>query len=232
VDAEEFDRPQHLLVRQRRDAHLESDSRKTSESFVYIQYLLRNRFSIANQQRARGPAQSVKLCPSGRGPAAFLPDLCEGVSVSRIKIVCSLLRGVSQEADCVKSDDEFLRRVAGAAPGFAVMFDQGPKSLGSPPIIATIRGSPSVPARTNDSGVPPTPTQIGRGFCSGTRINCLSSERSAMLPRPVNMCVVANLEEKTQFFSVVLVDVFSLLTSGTRTQAILREFISILSRVE
>src|SRR2546426_565149 len=28
-------------------------------------------------------------------------------------------------------------------------------------MIATINGSPSAPARTNDSGVPPTPSQIG-----------------------------------------------------------------------
>ena len=34
-------------------------------------------------------------------------------------------------------------------------------------MIATISGSPSRPARTNDSGVPPTPTQIGSGSCSG-----------------------------------------------------------------
>src|SRR5437867_4474429 len=29
-------------------------------------------------------------------------------------------------------------------------------------MIATINGSPSAPARTNDSGVPPTPRQTGR----------------------------------------------------------------------
>src|SRR2546429_526948 len=29
-------------------------------------------------------------------------------------------------------------------------------------MIATIKGRPSAPARTNDSGVPPTPSQIGR----------------------------------------------------------------------
>jgi len=67
----------------------------------------------------------------------------------------------------VESDDEFLGGITGAAPGFAVKVDQGTKSLGFPPIMATINGSPSVPARTNDSGVPPTPTQMGNGFWSG-----------------------------------------------------------------
>ena len=33
--------------------------------------------------------------------------------------------------------------------------------------VATINGSPSWPVRTNDCGVPPTPSQIGSGFCTG-----------------------------------------------------------------
>jgi hypothetical protein len=52
------------------------------------------------------------------------------VGISWIEVVCSFLRGVSKKADCVKSDDEFLGGVAGAAPSFAVKVDQGPKSLG------------------------------------------------------------------------------------------------------
>src|SRR6059036_4327445 len=35
------------------------------------------------------------------------------------------------------------------------------------PLMATIKGSPNMPARTNDSGVPPTPSHIGNGFCAG-----------------------------------------------------------------
>ena len=34
-------------------------------------------------------------------------------------------------------------------------------------VVATISGRPSMPARANDAGVPPTPTQIGSGSCSG-----------------------------------------------------------------
>src|SRR5207253_2523369 len=43
----------------------------------------------------------------------------------------------------------------------------GRKLRVSPPMIATINGSPSKPARTNDCGVPPTPIHIGKGFCNG-----------------------------------------------------------------
>src|SRR4029077_3017275 len=118
------------LVRKGRDAHLKSDSRKTSENFIHVKYLLRHLFSISDNECPGGSAQSIKLCSSCGRPAPFLADLCEGVSVSRIKIVCSLLRGVSQKADCVKSDQQFLGGVAGAAPCLAVKIDQGPKSFG------------------------------------------------------------------------------------------------------
>jgi len=102
---------------------LEGNSRKASDDFVHVQYLLRDGFSIPNQQRACGSSQSVKLCPSRWGPATFFADLCERVGISRIEIVCSSLCGVSKKADCVKSDNEFLGRMAGAAPSFAVKVD-------------------------------------------------------------------------------------------------------------
>lgn len=44
----------------------------------------------------------------------------------------------------------------------AVQVHQGPEPPEVPPMMATISGSPSVPARTNDAGVPPTPTQMGK----------------------------------------------------------------------
>ena len=79
----------------------------------------------------------------------------------------SVLRGISQKADCVKFDQQFLSGVAGTAPSLAVKIDQGPKSFGFAADNGDHQGRPSVPARTNDSGVPPTPTQIGSGFWSG-----------------------------------------------------------------
>jgi hypothetical protein len=50
------------------------------------------------------------------------------VGISGVEIVCSSLCGVSKKADCVKSDNEFVGRMAGAAPSFAVKVDQGTKS--------------------------------------------------------------------------------------------------------
>ncbi len=60
---------------------------------------------------------------------------------------------------------------SGAKPAFspACLYrsTNGRNRCVSPPITATISGSPSAPARINDPGVPPTPNQTGKGFCNG-----------------------------------------------------------------
>lgn len=52
--SQEFDRPQHLLVGKGRHAHLRGDSRKTSENFVHVEYLLRHLFSISDNPHTGG----------------------------------------------------------------------------------------------------------------------------------------------------------------------------------
>ena len=99
---------------------MERNSRKASQNFAHVNYFLRDGFSIAYQQGAGGSPQGVKLCPSRRWPVAFFAELRERVGISWIEIVRSLLCGVPKKADCVKSDDEFIGGMAGAAPSFAV----------------------------------------------------------------------------------------------------------------
>ena len=43
----------------------------------------------------------------------------------------------------------------------------GVNRSGMPPMIASAIGRPSVPARTADSGAPPTATHTGSGSCTG-----------------------------------------------------------------
>src|SRR5579864_4126103 len=181
-----------------RDAHLKSDSRKTSENFVHVKYLLRHLFSISDNQCPGGSAQSVKLRPSCGGPAALLPDLCERVSVSRIEIVCSLLRGVSQEADCVKSDHQFLSGVAGAAPSLAVKIDQGPKSLWLSANNCDHHRKPERASTSERFGCAADTDPNGQWILERTRIDRLSRERGAVPPCPVNLSVLADLKKKLQ----------------------------------
>src|SRR5579864_9018990 len=184
----------------RRDAHLKSDSRKTSENFVHVKYLLRHLFSISDNQCPGGSAQSVKLRPSCGGPAALLPDLCECVSVSRIEIVCSLLRGVSQDADCVKSNDKFLGGGSGAAPSLAVKIDQGPKSLWLSANNCDHQRKPERASTNERFGCAADTDPNGHWILERTRIDRLSRKSSTVTTRPVNMGAVAKLEEKTQLF--------------------------------
>ena len=47
--SQDFNGPQHLLVRERRDAHLEREARDAAEHFIHIHYFLGDRFRIADQ---------------------------------------------------------------------------------------------------------------------------------------------------------------------------------------
>jgi hypothetical protein len=48
--------PQHLLMRERRDTHLERNAGQSAECLVHVEDLLRNRVGIPNEERAGGPA--------------------------------------------------------------------------------------------------------------------------------------------------------------------------------
>src|SRR4030088_2314 len=100
-------------MRNRRDAHLERNARDAAEGLVVIQYFLRNSFGVADEQRARGPADGVELRPGGRRPAALPADFGERVRVAWIEVVGSLLCGVGQKTDGVKSHGQLLGGGAG-----------------------------------------------------------------------------------------------------------------------
>src|ERR1700688_5071960 len=117
-------------MRQRRDAHLERNARDAAERIIHVQYFLRDCLGVTDQQRTCGSAHSVELRPGSWGPAALLADLGECVCVSRIKVVGSLLGGVSQEADGVKTHDEFLGGVTRTAACLAVEVDKRAESFG------------------------------------------------------------------------------------------------------
>src|SRR5258708_12895553 len=97
-------------------AHLESDTRDSTKDVIVIQYFLRNGFGVADEQRAGGPAHGVELRPGRRRPATFLADLRESVGVPWIKVVGSLLVGVGQKADGVKSHGYLLAGHTPPAP--------------------------------------------------------------------------------------------------------------------
>ena len=71
----------------------------------------------------------------------------------------------------VPADLKLIRGMPVLPAGFSVEIDQRPESARLAADGGPINGSPSAPARANDFGVPPTPSQIGRDFCIGRGVD-------------------------------------------------------------
>ena len=67
-------------------------------------------------------------------------------------------------------------------------------------MIASASGSPSVPARTTDCGVPPTAIQIGSVSWIGTRIDAAVVDRRAQAAGPGDRFAVAQLQQQVELF--------------------------------
>ena len=77
--------------------------------------------------------------------------------------------------------------------------------------MATINGSPNAPARTNDCGVPPTPSQM-QCMLHGAWIDPLPGQRRPECAGPRDVLVPANLEEQLELLGeqrVVVLEVES-----------------------
>jgi hypothetical protein len=94
-----LNRPQHRLMRKRRDAHLERNARETTEDIVHVEYFLRDSPGVADQECTCGSAQSIELCPCSWWPAAFFSNFGEGVRVPRVKVIRSLPGSSPRESD-------------------------------------------------------------------------------------------------------------------------------------
>src|SRR5665213_3319302 len=136
--------------------------------------------------------------------------------VSRKKIIRSLLRGVAQKADRVKSDGELLRGVAGAAARFTIEVDERTKSCG----FATDdcdhqRESKNTGASEGGGGAADTHPNR-QWVLQRARVDGLPGEWRTVFARPMDMRVLANFEEQIELFRKKRVVVF-------KTQAEKRE---------
>jgi hypothetical protein len=176
-----------------RDTHLEGKARgrRGLHSRTVLSARPFRRRRSAARRRVRAGRQ---IAPESPGAAAFFADLRERVCISRKEIIGSLLCCVSQKADCVKSDDEFVGGVAGAAPSLAVKIDERPKSLGFSADDRNHQGKSERPGANERFGSAAAADPNGRWILERTRIDGLSCERSAVLACPVNVSVLTNLE--------------------------------------
>src|SRR5258705_10830768 len=122
--AEDLYGVQHFLVRKRRDTHLQRDAGDAAENFIHIKDLFRDRFSIADQQRAGRSAQGVELSACGSGPAAFLADFGKGVRIAWKEYFRGFVGASREKANRMKTYSKALGRMTGAAPSFAVKVNE------------------------------------------------------------------------------------------------------------
>lgn len=167
LGAEQFDAMQQAGVSQPDIRHLHGHPLDTAEVRGDAQDLLRHGLGGTDEESAVGTALRVVLPPAGRAEPALPPDLGEHLLPARVEVITGLLVGVAHEAEAVQADFELLSRVTSLAPGLTVEVNERTEAAGWPPMMATMSGRPRTPARTKDSGVPPTPTQIGSGSWSG-----------------------------------------------------------------
>src|ERR1700722_8041872 len=127
---ENFDGMQHLGMGKRRDPHLEGDARDAPKRFVDVQNLLSDGFRVTNNQGSLRAARGIELRPCGWRPTPFFADLGEGMRIAGEKVVCRLLRRVSQKPNAVQPHAQLLRLEAGAAARLAVELDVRTKVMG------------------------------------------------------------------------------------------------------
>jgi hypothetical protein len=98
----------------------------------------------------------------------------------------------------VKSNDEFLGGVSGAAPSLAVKIDQGPKSLWLSANNCDHQRKAEGASTNERFGCTADTDPNRKRILKRTRIDRLSCERGAVPPYPVNMSVLADLKKKLQ----------------------------------
>jgi hypothetical protein len=120
LGTEDFYGVQHFLMRKGRDTHLECDARDAAKTFVHVKDLFRDRFSVADQQRAGWSAQGVEWSACGGWPATFLADFGECVRIAWKEYVRGFFPSVREKANGMKTYNESLGGMTGSASSLAI----------------------------------------------------------------------------------------------------------------
>ncbi len=137
------------------------------EDLVLEEDFLDHLVRAADEARTTERGRSIELGARSRRPAALAPDARHRLGERREGFVRRLLLGVGDVAMRVDPDFQRRRVMTGAARGLAIKIDQRREARRLAAMMASASGRPSVPARTTDSGVPPTAIQTGSGFWIG-----------------------------------------------------------------
>src|SRR6266478_8472929 len=191
---------QHFLVRKGRDPHLECDAGDAAENFIHIKDLSRDRFSVADQQRAGRSAQGVELSACGGWPAAFLADFGKGVRIAWIEYFRGFVSGVREKANGMKTYSKSLGRMTGAASSLAVEIYERAEALR---LTADYghhkRKSEHACANEGFGGAADTDPYRQR-ILQRARVDCLAGKSRAVFAGPVHLRACPDFQEKIEFF--------------------------------
>jgi hypothetical protein len=199
---------QHFVVWQRRDPHLECDARNAAKNFVHVKDLLRDRFSVADQQRAGRSALGVKLSACGAWPAAFLADFGKRVRITWKEYVRGFFRSVREEADGMKTYSKSLGGMTSATPSLAIQVYERPEASGLTADDGNHERKSEHSCANERFGGAADTDPYGKRILQRTRVYCLAGKGRAVFSGPVHFGACPDFKEKIEFFCKERVVIF------------------------
>ena len=173
---------------------MECDARNATENFIHVKDLFRDRFSVAEEQRAGRSAQGVKLSARGGWSAALLADFGKSVRIAWKEYFCGFVRGVREKADGMKTYGELLGRMTGATPSLAIEVNKRPEASG----LTADDGNherKSEHSCANERFWRATDTDpYGERILQWARVDCLAVKRGAVFVGPVHLRACPDLQ--------------------------------------
>src|ERR1700674_1163535 len=208
VGAEDLDGVQHFLVRKRRDTHLECDTGDATENFIHIKDLFRDRFSVADQQRASRSAQGVELSACGGWPAAFLADFGKCVRIAWIEYFRGFVSGICEKANGMKTHSKSLGGMTGAAPSLTVEVYEWAEAFRLTADYGHHKRKSEHTCTNEGFGGAADPDPYRQRILQRARVDCLAGKSRAVFAGPMHLRACPYLEEKIEFFCKERIVVF------------------------
>ena len=210
LSPEDFYGVQHFFVWQRRNTHLERNAGDASKNFVHVKDLFRDRFSIADQQRAGRSAQGVKLSACSGRPASFLADFGKSVRIAWKEYFCGFVRGVREKADGMKAYGELLGRMTGAAASLAIEVYKRPKASGLTPDDGNHERKSEHSCANERFGRATDTDPYGERILQRARVDGLAGKRRAVFAGPAHSGAFPDFQEKLEFFRKERIVIFKM----------------------
>src|SRR5580692_518151 len=200
VGAEDLDGVQHFLVRKRRDTHLECDAGDATENFIHVKDLFRDRFSIADQQRAGRSTQGVELRACGGRPAAFLANFGKGVGIAWKEYFRGFVRVSSEKAHGMKTYCKSLGRMSSAAPSLAIEVYEWTEAPRFTADYGHHKRKSEHACANEGFGCSADTDPDRQRILQRARVDCLAGKRGAVFTGPVHLRAGPDFQEEVEFF--------------------------------